>query len=66
MRSPAIDAEGQTFVVSLDGEVLALDPEGRVRWRLRLPRTGGPPLAPVVGVDRTLFVVSGWQLFAVV
>src|SRR5467141_385141 len=52
---PAIDAKGNIFAGSSDGNMYALSPNGILLWRLAL---GGAVGSPVIDLGRTIYVGS--------
>lgn len=62
-RFVVVDAAGASLVATHDGLLVALDVDGRERWRVRLE--GTPHAAPVLGVDGTIYVgLEGGVLLA--
>jgi outer membrane protein assembly factor BamB len=68
MGAPALDHNGVVYA-GMGGGVGAVGADGKMRWRLALPRAPGDgPLDPTgiaIGYDRTLYVSTWGRLYAI-
>lgn len=68
--NPVAGKDGRVYIGNLKGELVALDPNGSVRWRklldpscsdrFCLPLYGNALVSPLVSKDGSIFVVSGY------
>jgi len=61
--SPVVAEDGTVYVGTVDGDLVSVDPDGTIKWRLTLPspRFGFPAVitsSPAVGSDQNIYVVS--------
>lgn len=63
--SPAVAADGTTYVLDAVNELTALDPACQQDWTLSLQDHSGGGSAPVVGDDGTIYVGAAHDLVAV-
>lgn len=59
--TPAVDAEGAAVLVTVEGRVVGLAPDGQVRFELAVDRRG-PLGAPALGGGRAYLTAGRWLL----
>jgi outer membrane protein assembly factor BamB len=63
MNSPAIGSNGTIYVGSGDGNLYAINPNGKRKWKFKAGRAA--EFGPTVGSDGTVYVGSGRTVYAI-
>lgn len=58
--SPVIGTDGTIYIGTLDGELVAVNPNGTINWRLNITRTTRDKImgSPAIGSDNNIYVVT--------
>ncbi len=61
MNSPVVAADGTIYQTTLDAKLLALNPDGTLKWSVAIasPAQDPHPATPIIAADGTLFLESG-------
>ena len=61
MNSPVVDANGVVYQTTLDAHLLAINPDGTLKWTANIasPAQDPHPATPIIAADGTIFLEAG-------